>query len=274
MQFLVGFAFAFLIALIAWRLKFLSLSGAIAAVLLGTIVFGFGGLSWSILLVGFFAAISMLSLAHKNLQNSELTLGAPKRTAWQVLANGGVAGLFMLFHALFPTDFWPWVGFSASLAAASADTWSTEIGILSKTIPVSILTGKPVDQGTSGGITLIGSLGGFAGAAFIAILSVLLAMRDSIGSSKGLIWVSFAIILVFGFLGSFIDSAIGAAWQVSYWCPACGRSTEMHPLHSCGTQTTYQKGIKGLDNNWVNAINTTHSGILAALVLLFVMSFH
>src|SRR5436190_310884 len=59
---------------------------------------------------------------------------------------------------------------AGALAASASDTWATEIGTLHGAAPRSILGLAPVPIGMSGGLTLAGSLGAFAGAALIALV--------------------------------------------------------------------------------------------------------
>jgi len=61
MQVLFGFVLAVFVSTLAWWAHALSRSGAVAATLLGTIIFGLGGLSWAILLLGFFISSSLFS---------------------------------------------------------------------------------------------------------------------------------------------------------------------------------------------------------------------
>ena len=63
-----------------------------------------------------------------------------RRDAAQVLANGGIAGLFVILHNLLPGSWLPWAGFCAAMAAANADTWATELGILNPGKPIKIFT--------------------------------------------------------------------------------------------------------------------------------------
>jgi uncharacterized protein (TIGR00297 family) len=276
MSILWGFLFAMAISLAAWRLGSLSRSGAAAAVVLGTLVFGLGGLEWAILLVAFFVSSSGLSHLFKNRKQSlagTFSKGA-QRDAGQVLANGGCAGLAVLIHIVRPELAWPWIAFSGILAAVNADTWATELGVLSPTRPRLITTLQPVERGTSGGISLVGTLASLAGALLIGLLSVLfrpgqapLPLNAQANLPPGVLQflAGWLIIGGAGLLGSLVDSLLGATLQTIYYCPACAKETEHHPLHTCDTPTTLLRGLPWLDNDGVNAACGLVGG-LAALV--------
>lgn len=173
------------------------------------------------------------------------------RDQWQVLANGGVAALCALLSLRFGAPLL--AAFGGAFAAASADTWSTEIGTLAKAVPRSILNGKPIATGLSGGITWQGSLASVAGAAVVAIVAYLLG-------------VAFALpVLAGGIIGAFTDSIAGAAIQAQRWCPHCERACETDP-HVCGTPTTLRRGIAFFGNDAVNALATTVAALVAGML--------
>jgi uncharacterized protein (TIGR00297 family) len=127
MQLLLGFLFAIIIAVLAYRAHSLNKSGALAAVFTGTIIFGVGGWEWAILLLTFFITSSALSRAfQKNKRElDEKFSKGHERDAGQVFGNGGIAAAFAALNWLFPNEPWTWVGFAAALAAVNADTWGT-----------------------------------------------------------------------------------------------------------------------------------------------------
>jgi uncharacterized protein (TIGR00297 family) len=133
-----------------------------------------------LLLLAFFVSSSLLSKP-------------ATRNERQVLANGGVAALAALAGS--------WTAFAGSLAAATADTWATEIGRRSRTPPRLFSNGMPVPAGTDGGITLLGTAGGIAGAGLIAGLSFLLGQRTLLAIAAG------------GVAGMTLDSLLGATVQ-------------------------------------------------------------
>ena len=156
MQIIYGFILAIIIAYLAYRAHSLNVSGAVAATVVGTIVFGLGGLSWAILLMAFFITSSGLSRMFKKRKQGldEKFSKGHERDAGQVFGNGGLATAFVLVHALYPESNIGWVGFAAALAAVNADTWATELGVLNPTPPRMITDfRKRVEKGTSGGIS-------------------------------------------------------------------------------------------------------------------------
>ena len=280
LQFGLGTVLAMLISVIAWRLQLLSTSGMIAAGVVGALVFGMGGLAWAILLVCFFFISSLLSrLARRRKANlDDKYAKGSQRDAWQVIANGGVAAIILVITTLqrdvigcndtcFAANGWAFLIFAGSLAAANADTWATELGVLSRTAPRLITTGHTVPFGTSGAISPVGSLASLAGSLFIAGLAAL----PWAGIPHPLGWQPIVILVVIaGVIGSFVDSILGATLQTIYYCPSCNKETEKYPLHTCGTTTRQIRGLSWLDNDVVNFACTLSGAIIVSTVYLFI----
>ena len=249
MQILYGFVLASIVAYGAFRAHSLNTSGAIAAIVVGTIIFGIGGWQWAVLLLIFFVTSSGLSRAFKGRKAnlSEKFSKGHQRDAGQVFGNGGVATFFAALHAFYPESLFLWIGFAASLAAVNADTWATELGVLNATAPrmISDLR-KRVEKGTSGGISLLGTLASLLGSLAIALPAVWLSPAGMLDANY------FLLITAAGLAGSLFDSLLGATVQAMYFCPADQKETEKYPLHTCGTQTIHIRGWKWLDNDWVN----------------------
>jgi uncharacterized protein (TIGR00297 family) len=249
-QLLLGFLFAIIIAFLAYSARSLSRSGASAAVLVGTLIFGLGGWQWAVILLTFFISSSGLTRLfgkRKAALNEKFEKGG-QRDASQVLANGAVAALFAGLHFFFPMAAWPWLAFAASMAAVNADTWATELGVLNPVPPRLITNGKPVDKGTSGAISFYGTLSALAGAALIAFLAAVLNPY----THPPLIIYYFLLITFAGIAGALFDSLLGATVQATYRCPQCDKETERHPVHTCGTATVQIRGWKWLNNDMVN----------------------
>ena len=264
-QFLLGFLLAVLVSYAAYRAHSLSPSGALAALGLGTVIFGLGGWGWAVLLLGFFISSSLLSrLARRRKQalDDKFSKGS-QRDAGQVLANGGVAGLCVMLNFVWPQSPLPWLAFGATLAAVNADTWATELGVLSKSSPRLITTGKTVERGTSGGISPAGTLAALGGALFIALLMLVVEL-SGLGAAPAHPISALLLVTLAGVAGSLFDSLLGASVQAIYFCPSCAKETERYPVHTCGTPTTLARGWPWLNNDWVN----TACAVLGALLAL------
>lgn len=276
MQLPLGFLLASLVAYVAYRAHSLNISGAIAATVVGTVVFGLGGLQWSVLLLIFFVTSSALSRAFKTRKqglDDKFSKGHA-RDAGQVFGNGGLATAFVLVHFLFPESSVGWVGFAASLAAVNADTWATELGVLNPTLPRLITDlRKRVEKGTSGGISLFGTLASLAGAGLIGFFAYLLQPIPELPPGAlifGDFWDErvFFVVTVAGLTGSLFDSLLGATVQAMYYCPTDQKETEKHPLHTCGAQTVHLRGWRWLNNDWVNFACGALGAAIALILIL------
>ena len=260
------------IGLVAYRRGSLSGSGAAGAMLIGTSVFGFGGWVWGGALVAFFVSSSWLSHrgAKRKLALSERFAKGSRRDFAQTLANGGLAALIALAagyvgHAapLFPVLA---LAFYGALAAATADTWATELGVLAKQSPRLISTGRLVPAGTSGGVTLVGLGAAIAGAAFIGLTVFVLVQGASLFTLGAWLlrdWVIVPVAAISGLGGALFDSLLGATVQAVYVCTVCGTETEQ-TIHRCGRATRLLRGWRWLDNDWVNFLASMAGAAVAA----------
>jgi uncharacterized protein (TIGR00297 family) len=167
-NFFIGMFVGVGVAYLAHRAQALNRGGAVAAAVLGTVVFGLAGAGWAVVMLTFFVSSSLLSKlfrAGKAATGPDFAKGS-NRDAWQVLANGGVSGAAALayfvlqqVHPAGPLASILWVGFAASLAGANADTWATELGMLNPRQPLLLTTLQRVPRGTSGGVSLVGTRG-------------------------------------------------------------------------------------------------------------------
>jgi uncharacterized protein (TIGR00297 family) len=261
-QIIIGFLLAAIIALLAWRMGSLSTSGAWGALLTGGLIFGMGGLAWAVLLLAFFISSSALSRAFKERKAglAEKYSKGDRRDWGQVMANGALGALLAVGYFIPPHHRWLWFAFAGAMAAVNADTWSTELGVLSPIAPRMITNGKEVERGTSGGITLAGTLAALGGAALIAIAAMLLI--GHYGWLQGL--TGLGVIILAGLAGALVDSVLGATVQAIYWCPTCKKETERHPTHTCDSPTTQIRGWAWVNNDVVNFICSLTGAIAAA----------
>lgn len=251
-QFAAGAIFAALVGGAAYRARALSRSGALAAWIVGTMTFGIAGWSGTLVLFAFFLPSTVLSRIGKLRKKTLVDVGKQgARDAWQVIANGGIAALALACIQLDRTA--ALAAFAGAFAAASADTWGTEIGTLARGTPRSLFTLRPIATGLSGGVTWQGTLAEFAGAALVAAA----ASATGIGS--------FVAIALGGITGAFLDSALGATAQALRYCPACDRTCETNP-HVCGTATTLRRGFAWFENDAVNLAATVTGALVATAV--------
>jgi uncharacterized protein (TIGR00297 family) len=263
MRFLLGLLLAVAIAFVAYRRGSLSRSGALGAVLIGATIFGLGGWAWGVLLVVFFVSSSALS-HYKEQRKAALAEKFSKghqRDIWQTFANGGAGALCVLGHALWPSPLW-WAAYVGAIATVNADTWATELGVLAKSAPRLLTTGRFVEAGTSGGVTLTGTGAALAGAALIGLVAALFDLAA--GQSLFLSFLLLLIAALSGLTGSLVDSLMGATVQAIYFCEHCGKETERHPTHTCGRPTRFARGLRWLDNDWVNFLSSVAGAALAA----------
>ena len=130
-----------------------------------------------------------------------------QRTSINALSNGGVAALCGLLAFLIPEIITFNLMLAASLASATSDTLSSELGNVYGKKYVNILKLKPDVRGNDGAISLEGTLIGLIGSAFIAISYGLVSESTSIGV--------IVMIGVSGFVGNLMDSVLGASLQKS-----------------------------------------------------------
>lgn len=268
LQIISGLVASTVIALIAHRREALTASGALGAILVGTITFGFGGWIWGILLVAFFAlctALSRYRQADKRQLADKFVKGA-HRDMGQVLANGGLAAFISLLYFSYPAPVLL-AAFLGSMATVNADTWGTEVGVLSRDLPRLITTWRRVPVGTSGGMTLLGTAAATLGALFMGVLAHVLFLFEALlarNDALSLAWI-IPTTLFSGLLGSLFDSLLGATVQGIFYCARCETETERE-LHGCGLQTSHLRGWRWLNNDVVNFLSSL-GGALVAMAL-------
>ena len=249
-----GIALAAVVALAARSARALTTDGAIAATLVGAASVA-AGWSWAALLLGFFvssSALSRIGIDIKQRRTSGILEKGGERDALQVLANGGVFAVAALGHVVSTGDGWLAMG-GGALAAATADTWATEIGTLARGAPRLITTWRPAPPGTSGAVTAVGTLAMVLGSAFLTLGMV------------AAVWPRHVVAASFagGVLGALADSLAGATMQARRRCASCDARTE-RAIHSCGAHTVHVGGAAWMTNDAVNFLCSV-AGALSAL---------
>lgn len=255
-NFIFGAFLSLIVAVVSYRVKFLTLSGSMATFLLAAFIFGFGGWKWSIPIMAFFILSSVLSKVRKKVNENVETYFEKSgvRDHIQVAANGGIGGLLVILNLIYPNELFYFI-YISSLAAVCADTWATEIGTLYKTKTYNILNLEPIEQGVSGGISFIGTFGGVAGALVIACSAI--------------VWIKFNFVYYFlfvvlaGIFGSLFDSFLGATIQAQFECKVCGKITEK--IIHCEKNTFHKRGYNWLNNDLVNLAAGIAGGVFIIL---------
>lgn len=256
---LTGAAVAGAITAAARKTHALSESGQWAAFFSG-VVAAAAGWWWALTLIVFF--VTSTALTRWRLPDKmRLTEGTLPRTterhAAQVLANGGVFVLLAFGATYTGRELLAFAALGA-LAAAASDTWATEIGTLFGGTPRLITTGKPVEPGMSGGVTIAGFGAAIAGALVVAVFGAAANPQHfrqlATAAAAG------------GVAGGLADSIIGATLQSRRFCDRCGHWTERR-VHSCGYRTRHARGFSWMSNDAVNLCGTVSGAVIAVLAL-------
>jgi uncharacterized protein (TIGR00297 family) len=273
----LGLLLSSIIGWLAYQRKSLTAGGVAGAILTGTIIFGLGGIACGCLLVVFFVTASALS-HYKGVRKRSIAEQFDKgsqRDLGQALANGAVAALFALCSGL------AWLAgtstviiifcFTAiigALASANADTWATELGVLSRSRPRLITDlSRVVEPGTSGGVTRDGTLAAAAGALVIGVINLFFMLLASVLGAGRVAWLLLynaqvnlpgnlglvlAVAALFGgVVGTLADSYLGATVQAMYFDTRRNRVTERR-CEPDGTTNRLLRGRPWFNNDWVN----------------------
>jgi len=262
LRFAFGAVAAAVVAAAGYRRRALSEDGAIAAWLVGTVIVAFGGWWWGVLVVLFFASSTALGRIGTRRPEQTRDVRGNRRDLVQVGANGGIAALLAALAAAGDRELL-FAAFAGTLAAATADTWATELGRFSRVAPRSIFTGMQVAPGASGGVTRVGTAGAMAGALVIGGVAAVGVWRDWAPSGMPSLAL-FAIVTGAGFSAALLDSVLGATLQANYGCRVCEEETES-PVHRCGRETVLLRGIPAVTNDIVNLLATLGGAGLAGL---------
>jgi uncharacterized protein (TIGR00297 family) len=266
LQFLVlGYILAAVIAGLAYKSKALDRSGAIAATFVGGTILGCGGWLWGGVLITFFLTSTLLGKVRKLVKGRQ-TYSTPsdtnfiepqkggRRDAMQVIANGGIAALCAIVYAVGmlvygrrdPLFF---ALFLASLSTANGDTWATEIGSVIGGTPRLIISGRPVPAGTSGAVSVVGTLAAASGSLLISLFGLQYGFRFA------------ALVFCCGCAGVLVDSLLGGTLQAQRIDPVTGNYTE-----DIKPGVRPDKGFMWLRNDQVNLVSIMCAALMALIL--------
>ena len=252
------------LTLLAYRIRFLDASGAVSASVVGLLIYYGGGVRWFGTLVFFFVVSSLVTkYRYSEKRNMGIVQEKGGARGWtNVLANGGFASFFALNELAYGGDYYT-VAFLGAISTAFADTLGTEVGLLSKNEPRSILPPfRRLARGQSGAVSSLGLLAGFLGALSFGVLAAILGLLNQ----NSLLII--LIVLAGGVAGSTLDSFLGSTIQGSGECVVCGKRTETLVHHD--KPTKHMKGIRLFENNVVNLISTGFGAAVSLALFLFI----
>jgi uncharacterized protein (TIGR00297 family) len=214
-----------------WKKK-LTIPGAVAGAVLGWIIYIGGGFISLMMMTLFFVSGTAATSWKK--KEKQLTKASDSqqvtRTLEQVLANAGVAGLMALLALLIPRHAFEFqLMLAGSFAAATADTLSSELGMVYGRRFYNIVTFKPDEKGLDGVVSIEGTILGAVGAGLIGLLYLF----------HGYIGTWCFVVIVAGIIGNYVDSVLGA--------------------------TLERKGV--INNDAVNFLNTLTGALVAGLLM-------
>lgn len=254
-----GLLWSALIAGFALYRGSLSRSGAAAALAIGSAIYLGGGGPWFLSLLTFFVTSTVLGKVGRA-KKAEIKREFEKgdtRDALQAFSNGGVAAACAIMMFVWPSKLWA-AAFVGALATANGDTWATELGVLSRGEPWSVLTLRRAPRGTSGAISPLGIAATLFGGLAVGISA---ALAPDAFSMRAISLVMLGGVA--GVFGSLVDSVLGATLQSSFYCSTCQRDTE-GPTHHCGTRTEHRRGLCWFNNDVVNLTATLSGALLGA----------
>lgn len=247
---------ATIILIVAYKLHSITADGIVAAFLTALTLYTLGGPWVATSLLVFFILGSLVSkFKNKNKIQAESLQGDSGARNWkQVLANSLPASILVWIAYIFPDNQYLLLPAFAVFSAAAADTFSSEIGMMTKGKVFNILTGKPMAGGLSGGVSVAGLFAGLIGSILLSLLAV-----PQFG------WVGMFIVSILGFLGTIFDSIIGILLQSKY----IGKEGQLQDVPN----NPYDNPVKGwkiITNNAVNFITLSLVSLSGNLFCLFI----
>jgi uncharacterized protein (TIGR00297 family) len=195
-----------LVVFIGHRARTLSMSGAVAGAIIGTIIYvSAGWQGWLLLLAafGFAAATSWMGLERKTLLGIAEERGG-RRGAGNAIANTAIAAIAAVLADISYGHVAGLIAFTAALTAGASDTVASEIGKAWGRRTFALVPPKPVAPGTPGAVSLEGTAAGLVGAAALASFAVALELIPA---------QALAGVIVGATVGSLIESLLAATFE-------------------------------------------------------------
>ena len=190
----------------SYTTKKLTLPAAFTGIIVAILIFFGSGMIALSMLASFFI-LGIVVTAYQKQYKLKLHLveqHESQRTTGQVFANGGIAAVLALL-SLFVEGYKPIfeLMIAGSLAAATSDTFSSELGNVHGRNFYNILNFKKDQRGLNGVISIEGTVFGILGSGIIGFVYVLAS-----GWSR-----TFFVIVIAGLIGNLFDSVMGALFE-------------------------------------------------------------
>jgi uncharacterized protein (TIGR00297 family) len=231
---LFGLAVNAAIAVLALLVRSIDISGAVSAVVIGTaITAGLGRPGLALMIAFFVLGTAATKLGYRTKAGRGIAQEKGGARGWQhAWANGGVPAFLAVLAGMATPGLRDLLAlaYAAAVAAAAADTCSSEVGKAWGRRTLLITTLRPVPPGTEGAVSLEGTLGGFLGALAVGATGVLVSLFT---------WPEALLVAVAGFLGSLAESVLGTVAKQRGW----------------------------MDNHLLNAANTAIGALVVTLIV-------
>jgi uncharacterized protein (TIGR00297 family) len=196
---------------LAWRMRGVDRSGAWAGGIICFLLLAAAGPgAFAALVTVFLLAWASTHAGYRRKQAHGTAESKTGRSAFQVLANLGVATACAVLYLACSSGYWKVIFLSAMTAAfaeAAADTVSSELGRI-QDYALLITTWKKVPSGTDGGISLTGTSAGICTAILVCAVCFTVGLVS---------WRNAEIALLAASMGMFADSFLGAWLESRRW---------------------------------------------------------
>jgi uncharacterized protein (TIGR00297 family) len=293
---------ALLIGVNGYRKKSLDLSGAIGAIIVGFLTLSTGVFETVVLLFFFYTCSKWTKFKQeiKKQREDGFKEGEGQRNWEQVLANGGFPTAVLLFDSLVTSSnsvpifqvfaktddrihLFLLSVYLGTYCANGGDTWSSELGILSKREPRFILAPwRRVPFGTNGGVSMNGFFAAFAcGVSFgLLVISYIYAellfkyifdpsfnVHDYLTSPR---YPILFLTIFAAMFGTLLDSILGALFEYSGFSKRKGVILNKYDKEEdFGDNLQHISGLNILTGCHVNYISGVVTGLLTGLIALY-----
>ncbi len=264
------------LGVLTYKVRFVDISGLIAAFIVGFTVWAAGGPPAFVILLFFFISAGVATkFKYKAKAKKGLAQEGKGRRSWKNVLGSGIIpmlfaiGIQLAAQSVIPVDpFWMFGGFVGAVATTSADTLASEIGVFSKSKPRLITNlRRKVPAGTIGAVSLLGELVAVAAGVIIGLVALIFAVLNPasvyVSSFEQLLFILPLSVLT-AFIGCNLDSLLGAIAQNRFVCEICGAITDKE-FH-CDYETKYVGGYKQFTNMHVN-LGSSGLGATLGIVL-------